>query len=311
MLLRYVANNRVCVTGVNRMDLQKILNEEVKTLSEITEGFSRDKKYLVNEKYIVRVIEKDRIPRFKFVLEVQKKFQEVALCQRVIDLIEDDEKGYYITEYIPGKNGLEVIELFSLEKQRELGVIAAKEIVKFHKKYPAKDFDVKKYLLDYMNEKIERAISDNVDAEIPEIHDIIDVVRNNIHHLFQLEGVLTHSDYHLFNMIFDHGEYKGVIDFERARVAIFLTDFRNNTPHNSYKSPHFASGFIDGYLDEIPVDNFFLMYNVHDLLLTIAALPWVKIYDPENIEKNVKLIRDIYSNAKNLDQAPAWYVGKY
>ena len=293
------------------MEFQKLLNEEIKTISEITEGFSLDKKYLVNDKYIVRVIEKDRIPRFKFVFETQKKFYEVSLCQRPVDLIEDEKNGYYITEYIPGENGLEVIESYTEEKQRELGIIAAKEIVRFHKKYPAKDFDTKKYLLDYMNDKINRAIHDNVENEIPEIHDIIDVVKNNIHHLFNLEGVLTHSDYHLFNMIFDQGEYKGVIDFERARVAIFLTDFRNNTPHNSYKSPHFASGFIDGYLDEIPVENFFLMYNVHDLLLTISALPWVKIYDPENIEKNVKLIRDIFSNVKELDKAPKWYVGKY
>lgn len=293
------------------MNLEKLINENVISTEIIDKGFSVDKKILVNEKYLIRVISLDRVERFKKVLEFQRKFYKTALCQKPIDLIVDENNGYYITEYIPGKNGLEVIETYTDEKQRELGIIAGKELSKIHKEFKVEDFDVKEYLDTYLKNKIKVAIERDVKRDLPEIFDMIEVVKNNIHHLYQLEGILSHSDYHLFNMIFDDGEYKGVIDFERFRVGILLTDFRNNTPHNSDVSPQFASGIIDGYLDEIPVENFFLMYNIHDLLLCIAAIPWIKEFNPENLDEDIRKIRLMYSQKDKLDQAPPWYVGKY
>lgn len=293
------------------MDLQKLFSEPIQSIVKIDEGFSVDEKYLINNLYLVRILSLDRVERFEKVFEFQKMFYKIALCQRPIDFVVDEEFGYYITEFIPGKNGLEVIRDFSHEKQLELGEIAGYELTKIHKAYPVKDFDVKGYLDHYLESKTEVVKTHNVVEDLPEIFEIINVVKNNIHHLYDLEGVMAHADYHLFNMIFDHGEYKGVIDFERCRTGIFLTDFRNNTPHNSDVSPAFASGFIDGYLDEIPVDNFFLKYNIHDLLITIAALPWVKQFNPENIEADIKKIRNIFKESEKIHSAPPWYVGKY
>jgi len=293
------------------MNLQKLFNETVTSIEKIEEGFSVDEKFLVNGKYIVRILSLNRVERFKKVYDFQKKFHEVALCQKPINLIVDEQFGYYITEYLPGKNGLEVISSYSEGKQRELGIITGCELSKIHKKYVVEEYDVKSYLDDYLESKSQIAIESKLEEDLPEIFEVIEVVRKNIHHLYHLKGILTHSDYHLFNMIFDFGVYKGVIDFERCRTGIFLTDFRNNTPHNSDVSPAFASGFIDGYLDEIPVDNFFLMYNIHDLLVTIAALTWVKQFNPENVEVDIVKIQKIFKQKDKLDQAPPWYIGKY
>lgn len=293
------------------MELHKVLNESIESVEKIDEGFSVDEKFLVNDKYLVRIISEDRFERFRNVFDFQQKFYEVALCQKPIKFEILEGKGYYVTEFLPGKNGLEVINTFGADKQHELGKIAGYELSKMHKQYVVESFDVKGYLNNYFETKVQVALDSKVETDIPEIIDIIEVVRNNLHHLYRLKGILAHADYHLFNMIFDGEEYKGVIDFERCRTGIFLTDFRNNTPHNSDISREFASGFIDGYLDEIHVENFFLLYNVHDLLVTIAALPWVKIYNPENIESDIKKIKKIFKDCKALDQAPSWYVGKY
>lgn len=293
------------------MDLKSLLKEDIHSTEVINKGFSEDKKIIVNKKYIVRVISKDRIPKFKEVFETQKKFFKVALCQKPIDLLEDKYNGYYITEYLEGYNGLEVINTFTEEEQYNFGVQAGKELTKFHKKHPKKEFDVTTYLQTYVTNKIENARIHNVKEYIPNIEEVITIVEKNLHHLFQLEGVLTHSDYHLFNMIFDKNEYKGVIDFERQRVGILFVDFRNNTPHNSTKSPHFASGFIDGYLDEIPIKNFFLMYNIHDLILSIASIPWIIEHDFDNLDRSIKIIKEIISQKNNLNAKPKWYLGKY
>ncbi len=293
------------------VNLQKLFKEKVISTKKIDKGFSLDEKILVNDRYLVRKIPLERFEQFKEVFRVQKDFEKVALCQKVISLSKDDKYGYYVTEYLEGKNGLEVIESYSNKKQYELGMIAAKEIVKFHKAYPLPDFDMRKHLNDYLNTKIQVAIEHNVNNLLPEIDDIIKLVKNNIHHLYSLKGVQTHADYHLFNMIFHEGEYKGVIDFERVRPGSILTDFRNNTPHNSKISPYFASGYIDGYLDEVPFKNFFLMYNAYDLLLTIAAIPWVQKFDSENVDKSIKIIRSIFDQKNNLSTSPKWYVGRY
>lgn len=293
------------------MNLQKLFEEPITSIKKIEEGFSVDEKFLVNGKFIVRILSLDRAKRFEKVYDFQKKFYEVARCQKPINLIVDQEFGYYITEYLPGKNGLEVISSFSEKKQYKLGKITGYELSKIHKKYVMKEFDVKSYLNDYIESKTQVAIEESLEKDLPEILEVIEVVKKNIHHLYHLKGILTHSDYHLFNMIFDDGEYKGVIDFERCRTGIFLTDFRNNTPHNSDVSPAFASGFIDGYLDEIPVENFFLMYNIHDLLITIAALSWVKQFNPENVEVDIMKIQKIFKQRDKLDMPPPWYIGKY
>ena len=301
----------IVIKDVVDVNLQKLFKDEIKSTKKITKGFSLDEKIIVNNKYIVRVIPLDKVEQFKEVFRVQKNFEKVALCQKVIELTKDENFGYYITEYIEGNNGLEVIEGFSTDRQYKFGMIAAKEIVKFHKAYPLADFDMKTHLDNYLDTKIQVALEQNVKELLPEIEDIIELVRNNIHHLYSLEGVQTHADYHLFNMIFNEGEYKGIIDFERVRPGSILTDFRNNTPHNSSISPYFASGYIDGYLEEVPVKDFFLMYNVYDLLLTIAAIPWIQKFDPENIDISIKRIKSIYEQKDNLKSSPKWYVGKY
>ena len=293
------------------MILQKLFKEIVTSVLKIDEGFSVDEKYLVNEKYLVRIVSLDRVERFERVFAFQKKFFQVALCQKPLDFIVDEQFGYFITEFIPGKNGLEVIQSYSVGKQRELGIIAGNELSKVHKAYTATDFNVKQYLDTYLDSKTKVAIDNDVEKDLPEIFDVINVVKSNIHCLYELQGIYAHADYHLFNMIFDNEEYKGVIDFERCRVGIFLTDFRNNTPHNSDVSPEFASGFIDGYLDEMPIDNFFLKYNTYDLLVSIAAIPWVKQFNPENLQNDIKKVRRIFDQSTKLQEAPQWYVGKY
>lgn len=293
------------------MDLQKLFKEEINHTKKITKGFSLDEKIIVNNKYIVRIISLERYEQFKEVFRVQKDFEKVALCQKVLRLTKDNDYVYYITEYVEGYNGLEVIEQYSTDKQYELGVVAGKEIFKFHTAYPLPDFNMKKHLDNYLDSKVKVALESNLEELLPEISDIIELVTNNIHHLYSLQGFQTHADYHLFNMIFNKGEYKGVIDFERVRVGSLLTDFRNNTPHNSTISPYFASGYIDGYLDEEEIKDFFLMYNIHDLLLTIAAIPWVQKFDSKNVDKSIQIIKSIYEQKDNLSGSPRWYVGKY
>ena len=293
------------------MNLQRLFKEKIESIELIEKGFSVDRKVLINHKYLVRIVSLDRVERFQKVFEFQKKFHQVALCQKPLDFVIEETCGYFITEYIPGKNGLEVIQDFTKQKQRELGIVAGYELSKAHKKFVDTNFDVRGYLMTYSESKFQVCIEEQVIQDIPEINDMIETVRENLHHLFDLIGIQTHSDYHLFNMIFDEGEYKGVIDFERCRTGIFLTDFRNNTPHNSYVSPEFASGFIDGYLDEIPISDFFLKYNIHDLLIATAAVPWVKEFNPESLDDDIKKIREIYKQKDKLSQAPPWYVGRY
>ncbi len=293
------------------MRIKQLFDEDILCVKEINEGFSLDRKVIVNNRYVVRIISLERYEQFEEVYRVQQNFYYTALCQKPIKLIKDSENGYYITEYIEGSNGLDVIGEYSKETQYRLGVTAAQEIVKFHNEYPIATFNTKKHLDEYFKNKVSVALDENVVQLLPEIDEIIDVVRSNIHHLYHLHGVQCHADYHLFNMIFSNREYKGVIDFERVRKGIFLTDFRNNTPHNSKVSPSFASGYIDGYLDKVEVPDFFLLYNIYDLLVTIAAIPWVLTHDEKNIDKSIKIIRSIYQTKDKLEESPDWYIGKY
>ena len=293
------------------MNFDRFFSFEISKVEEITKGFSIDKKYVINDSFLVRVINNERVDKFQFVFEVQQKFHKISLCQKALKFIIEDGIGYYITEYLQGENGLDVIGNFSEREQYDFGVLAAKELVRFHKAYPMHDFNAKTYTDEYFNSKVEIARRNNIEKMIPKIEELIKVVRNNLHILYDLKGVLTHSDYHLFNMIFDGDQYMGVIDFERCRAGYCLTDFRNNSPHNSRVSPHFASGYIDGYLNEFHYPNFFEMYNVHDMMMSIAALPWVMEFNPENLDNDIAYINDLFDDVNDITKRPRWYVGKY
>ena len=284
-------------------------NVDVVDIKVLDKGFSVDKKYIVNDKYIIRETDPSRNERFRFVFETQQLFNKTGTAQKALRFIEGDRVSYYITEYLKGLDGLEIIESLSTEKQYRLGYQTGKEIALFHLSNIQKDKSVKDIVLKYMISKIDLARKENLEKDLNILEDIIHVVEDNIHLLFDLDVYLCHSDYHLFNMIFDNGEYQGIIDFERARYSHLFTDFRNNTPHNAPISKYFASGSIDGYLDVNYIEDFFMKYNLNDLLLTIYSIGWIKEFDPDNVDKNIKYITDLYNEIKDLRVIPKWYVG--
>lgn len=295
------------------IEIKKIIkehfNEDIIDIKILDRGFSVDKKYVVNDKYLIREIDSSRNERFKFVFKTQQLFEKTGTAQKVLKFIKGDKVSYYITEYLKGLDGLEVIESFSTKKQYDLGYKIGKEIALFHLSNIQKDIKIKDVLLDYMTSKIKLAREENLEKDLNVIEDIIHVVEDNIHLLFDLEVYLCHSDYHLFNMIFNEGEYQGIIDFERARYSHLFTDFRNNTPHNAPISKHFASGSIDGYLAVNYIEDFFIKYNLNDLLLSIYAIGWIKEFDPENVQYSIDHITNMYNDIKELKVIPKWYVG--
>ena len=292
------------------MNFNNLFNFEIKNVRKINEGFSVDEKFVINETHLVRLISDDRIDRFKFVFEAQKKFQKIAKCQKVFDFKICSPNSFYITEYLPGKNGLEVIKDYSVKSQYNFGVEAGFELAKFHNKNEVDSFNIKEYLTHYLTTKITEARTKNIDKYLPELEDIISVVEKNIHLFYDLPGLLCHSDYHLFNMIFNNDSYEGVIDFERARYSYFLTDFRNNSPHNVPASKYFASGYIDGYLKGRPTKDFFKLYNLNDLVISIGAIGWILEFDIVTLDESILYIKKLFKSIKNLNNIPDWYVGE-
>ena len=289
--------------------MKEYFNEDLVSVKILEKGFSVDKKYIVNDKYIIREIDPSRNERFRFVFDTQKLFNKTGTAQKALKFIEGNQVSYYITEYLEGLDGLEIIESLSIEQQYRLGYQTGKEIALFHLSNIQKGEKAKDSVLNYMTSKIKLAREECLEKDINVLEDIIHVVEDNIHLLFELDIYLCHSDYHLFNMIFNKGEYQGVIDFERVKYSHLFTDFRNNTPHNAPISNHFASGSIDGYLEVNYIEDFFIKYNLNDLLLSIYAIGWIKEFDSENVDKKIAFITDLYRDIKDLRVIPKWYVG--
>ena len=290
---------------------RKYLDHEPIDIYLLEEGFSVDIKYVVDDEIIVREIAINRLNRFKFAKDVQEKFIKVGKTAKVYDLIVKNDKAYYITEYLQGDNGLNVIQDYSNEEQYNFGVETANELALFHNEYRDYDFDMKEYIDELVDRKLNQAMNDPHLKDISNIEFIINTIRDNKHILYKLEGVINHSDYHLFNMIFDKGNYMGIIDFERARKGMFITDFRNNAPHNAPASKYFASGAIDGYLNINIIENFFEIENLNTLIISLGAVSWVSEFDKENLEETILNINELFENFTSLSEKPKWYVGKY
>ena len=87
------------------MDFQNIFDFKIESVQKIEKGFSVDDKYIINNQYLVRVISKDRVERFKYVYDVQKLNQTFSYVELLglLENQEDEDLVRLCTEYLPLK----------------------------------------------------------------------------------------------------------------------------------------------------------------------------------------------------------------
>lgn len=291
-----------------REKLNKVVDVKINDMKLLEGGFSLDKKFVINDDLLIRVGSVDRYEKFLKTFDTQYKFSLVSRTQKPIKVVKDDDYAYYVTKFIKGESGDKIVHNMPTKLQYELGLEAGEDLYKFHISNMIVNFDMKQYIDFLVDRKINQAKEDNLINYIPRINEVIEVINDNKHLLYDYKGVLNHSDYHLSNMIFSDNSYLGAIDFERCREGIFITDFRSVAPFISRECPAFAKGLIDGYNKDLSLEEFFKLYNLINLITFTGALSWHLIFDKKGVDEMARFINQYIDLFIYIDRIPDWYL---
>lgn len=246
------------------MDVTQLkMLRNAKVVSEIKKGFSIDKKYQVDETYLVRVFPKELLQTRKQEFEIiQALGSQTPFVPRAYDFGCTDGEGYMIIGYVRGEDAENGMFSLSHSEQFKAG-FSAGEILREVHKIP---LDIPKMnWLDFQTAKFKRKVEELKELEITAsfLTETEQFVYENIARLKNRPICLQHGDFHPANIILKNKKFVGLIDFNRLEFGDPLFDLAKIGFFTTEVSIPFARGNILGYIDKEEVTDFWNLYALY------------------------------------------------
>ncbi|QFT89530.1 Phosphotransferase enzyme family protein [Bacillus sp. THAF10] len=283
--------------------------ENVKVLQK---GFSHDKKYKIDDKYLLRVFPKEDATNRKQEFQILNEL--FTLSDYVPEAIEFgvldcEDCAYMILEFVAGEDGEVALPLLSEKEQYEVGFKAGLELKKLHQ-LPAPVeaeswYTVKKRKSDkYLNE-----LKDMPEVDKSVVHLLENHIKINEHLMIDRPNTFQHDDFHPNNLVFHKGKFAGFIDFQQMDWGDPVHDLHKLGFFAIQVSVPFSIGAIDGYHEGKEIsDEFWQLFSLYDAMHAVAAIVWGKRMSEE---QGALLLRYSLANIKDHDNfeknVPSWY----
>ena len=280
----------------------------------IDKGWSGDKKYCITtengEKYLLRVSPVEKRERVKRQFELMKGLhaQGVPTCE-LIEMGECDEGVYSLQEWIEGEDLENAISALATDKQYALGLEAGKHLKTIHK-IPSPDTTElwESYYGKKIDKKIKRYRECSLEFEGAEL--LIDYINEHRHLLAGRPTTYQHGDYHIGNMMLDKNGALRIIDFDRDDYGDPWEEF-NRIVWCAQKSPHLASGLVDGYFDKQVPSEFWELLALYISTNTVSSISWAIPFGEGEIKTMLNQAREVLDWYDNMSTAiPKWYLKK-
>ncbi|WP_240948510.1 aminoglycoside phosphotransferase family protein [Bacillus sp. RO1] len=112
---------------------------EANRVQQLTKGFSNDQKFVIDDKYLIRLFPLDDVNHRKRELETINMLSSLSdFVPKAIEIGVQEALGlaYMVLTYLPGKDGEEALGSLTEREQYHVGFQAGKELKKLHE-YPA------------------------------------------------------------------------------------------------------------------------------------------------------------------------------
>ena len=285
--------------------------ESIVSRTPIENGWSGDRKYRVTtvggDTYLLRLSTIDRLERKQREFE---KTEEVAalgipMCLPVEFGI-SEEGVYAIQSWIDGEDAEAAIMAMEEAQQYRYGLDAGKILAKIHT-LPA-PADAPSWESRF-NAKIDRKIAmyESCPLKYENGGAFLKYLTGNRHLLANRPQSYQHGDYHIGNMMIDHGGKLIIIDFDRDDFGDPWEEF-NRIVWCAQTAPAFASGMVDGYFGgEVPME-FWKLLALYISSNTLSSLPWAIPFGEKEIQvmrTQAAQILQWYDSMNNV--IPSWY----
>ncbi|MCM3399411.1 MULTISPECIES: aminoglycoside phosphotransferase family protein [Oceanobacillus] len=282
-----------------------------KEVVSLDKGFSYDKKFIIDNQYLLRVFSNKQIQRRKeeFVTVNKLGAYSDAIPKGIeFDVIEGTDMAYMILTYLPGKDAEIALKELTNEEQYRIGILAGKELKKLHRlsaptDYPAwntiKKQKSDRYLMELQQIDVDKRIKEMLETYIWENEMLLKGRPNT----FQ------HDDFHPANILIHNRTFSGIIDFGRMDWGDPVHDLQKLGFFSKRISIPFTNGVIAGYHNEQPVaESFWKLYTLYSAMHVASSLVWGLKRSQAQYEIMLNYSLDVIRDHEDFTRViPKWY----
>lgn len=258
-------------------------------------------------KYLLRISPANRYETRKALCELLERVAGlgVPMC-RPVAFGTCEDGVYMLQEWIDGEDAETALPLLTETEQYVLGLRSGEILRRIHS-IPAPE----------MQEDWAARFGRKVDDKIHKYRgcglrfdgdgELIDYIEQNRHLLQDRPQCFQHGDYHIGNMMLEHGELR-IIDFDRYDFGDPWEEF-NRIVWSAAVSPHFATGQLNGYFGGVPPTEFFRLLCFYIAGNTLSSIYWAIPFGPGEIDTMMKQSQDVLKWFNQMrNPVPTWYV---
>ncbi len=250
-------------------------------IKKISEGLSQNEKYLAenenHQRFLIKLYDTvtvDHLNRFKvFLYELQ---QQDIPAQQILECgVDVTGRTYAIYKWIDGCSIDQMVGVYSPEQMYWIGYKSGTILKKIHR---SKIRDMSIASKCSLTERLERDMSvlsnfEQNNRETYYSNIFAEYLRSNIKKITYDDSCVLHGDYHMKNMICNSTRQIWIIDWE--------CDYYDNPMMDLIRAivsadscPEFASGEIDGYLQQKPTEDFWIKLKFFTALHMLEILKY-------------------------------------
>ena len=289
------------------------LSNTWKTIKEIKEGWSDDKKYYIEDhkgaSFLLRLSDELSLEREKAHYNALRKLNDKEIpISKLLEsgLCNNGKNTYRIFSWIEGVEILKILDKLSGEQQYKYGYDSGKILREIH-------------LIDnpVIQQEWSEFYSQKIDAKILKYQNCGVTFKNseNILTFIQANRILIenrpqcfhHGDYHLGNMLITPQKELAIIDFNRLDSGDPWEEF-NRITWSAINSYPFAKGQINGYFSNEVPEAFFKLMALYVGVNQIGSIPWAIQYGGKELQVILSQVEKVLEWYDNFDQfIPNWY----
>ncbi|MFB1099253.1 aminoglycoside phosphotransferase family protein [Terribacillus sp. JSM ZJ617] len=282
-----------------------------KEIVELRKGYSDDQKYVIDQKYLLRIFPiQEAARRHNELLSLNKLHELSKYVPEGLEFgeIKDLQKAYMVLTFLPGVDAEEGLSKLTEKEQYAAGVSAGRELKKLHTisaplNQPSweqvKSAKINKYMLELEKLALDQSIMDSLQRYI----------NSNLYLLKDRPNKFQHDDFHPSNLLIHNNIFSGIIDFQRMDWGDPIHDLQKLGFFSKQVSIAFTKGIVDGYHDgQLIDDSFWKLYSFYSAVHIVSALVWGKKRSQSQFDLLLKYSLDVLKDHDSFRCIiPKWY----
>jgi aminoglycoside phosphotransferase (APT) family kinase protein len=278
---------------------------------ELNKGFSTDKKYVLDDKYLLRLFssvdKQKRKEEFNMINQLSK-YSNYVPSGIEFGTLENMKLSYMILTYLPGMDAESALKGLSEHEQYSAGFSAGKELKQLHSLSAPSDYPSWYSLKKHKNDKYLMELKTiNLDETIKKLLETY--ITENEYLMEGRPNMFQHDDFHPSNIVIDYNHFSGIIDFQKMDWGDPIHDLQKLGFFSKRISIEFTKGIIDGYLAEQNLNNsFWELYTFYSAVHIVSALVWGLRRSQEQYELMLEYSLDVINDHDHFRSiVPKWY----